>query len=130
MRPLLIALLAAAAPFAAPAQAPAQDSQADTPLAPGDAAGPWTLEASGHSVCVLGLSRSRTGGGAYGLHVPADCADVLPPGVTGWAPTSDGMSLVTAEGRTIRFERWSNSLLVAGEGSGLNLALRRGAGEG
>jgi hypothetical protein len=130
MRSLLIALLAAAAPLAAPVQAPAADNQAGTPLTPADAAGPWTLSSSGHSVCVLGFSRARAGAGTFRLHVPAQCAGVLPSGVTGWAPASDGMDLITADGRTIPFERWSNSLLVAREGSGLDLQLRRGAGEG
>lgn len=130
MRSLLIAVgLAAAAPLAAAVPAAAADNQAGTPLTPGDAAGPWTLESAGRSVCVLGLARSKTGAGVYGLRVPSDCGGVLPPGVVGWAPASDGMSLVTADGRAIPFERWSNSLLVAGQGTGLNLQLRRGAGE-
>lgn len=129
MRSLLIALLAAA-PLAVPAQAPARDNQAGTPLTPADAAGPWTLASGGRSVCVLGFSRARAGAGTFRLQVPAQCAGVLPSGVTGWAPASDGMDLVTADGRTIPFERWSNSLLVTPANGGFDLQLRRGAGEG
>jgi hypothetical protein len=129
MRSLLIAFgLAAAVPLAASLPASAADNQAGTPLAPGEAAGPWTLESAGHSVCVLSLTGRKTSAGVYGLRIPSDCGGALPPGLTGWAPAGDGMDLVTADGAKIPFERWSNSLLVARQGSGLNLQLRRGAG--
>jgi hypothetical protein len=106
----------------------AADEQAGVPLAPGDAAGVWTLEAQGRSICVLKLGAEKTRTGAYKVDAPPSCGDVLPASLAGWWPDPDGMSLVDANGQSlISFGRWSNSLLVSHRSSGVDLQLRRGA---
>jgi hypothetical protein len=115
-----ILLLAGGAAWAA-------DEEAGVPLAPSDAAGPWTLESSGHSICVLKLGAERAVAGSYRLAAPADCGDALPAGLAGWAPAPGGMNLVGADGRTLLgFGRWSNSLFVSHRSSGEDVQLRRG----
>jgi hypothetical protein len=106
----------------------AADEQAGVPLAPGDAAGAWTLEAQGRPICVLKLGAEKTRTGAYKVDAPPSCGDILPAGLAGWWPDPDGMSLVDANGQSlISFGRWSNSLLVSHRSSGVDLQLRRGA---
>lgn len=123
-RPLLTALILAA-PLVTPAVA--ADNQAGVPLAPSDAAGPWTLEIQGRSICVLRLDKTKATNGAYAAKVPGDCSDALPAGVAGWAPAPKGMSLVGEDGRpVVRFDRWSNSLFVSKRSSGVDIQLRRG----
>ena len=90
------------------------DEQAGVPLAPGEAAGTWTLESQGRSICVLKLGAEKTKAGAYKVDAPASCGDALPSGLAGWWPDPGGMSLVDANGQSlISFGRWSNSLLVS-----------------
>ncbi|MDB5481110.1 MAG: Protease inhibitor Inh [Caulobacteraceae bacterium] len=129
MSPLVAAAgMAAAILLLASGLAAAADEQAGVPLAPGEAAGAWTLEAQGRSICVLKLGAEKTKAGAYKLDAPASCGDALPAGLAGWWPDPDGMSMVDANGQTlISFGRWSNSLLVSHRSSGVDLQLRRGA---
>ena len=111
--PLALAGLALApAAFAA-------DNQAGVPLSPAEAAGGWTVETGGHSVCMITLTAS------HGATVGNGCGDVLPAGITGWAPTADGMALTGASG-SLPFNRWSNSLFVSQRGSGFDVQLMRG----
>lgn len=108
-------------------QSPAADNQAGVPLAPSDAAGPWTLESGGHAICVVSLGAEKAGAGGFALKVPATCGDALPTSLAGWAPTADGMSFVGSDGQVlISFNRWSNSLFVSHRASGVDIQLRRG----
>jgi hypothetical protein len=119
--------LVSAVLVSAPWQALAADNQAGTPLAPADGAGPWTLESNGRAICVLNLGREKVGAASFALTVPTACGDALPANLVGWAPTTDGMSLVGAGGQSVvGFDRWSNSLLVSHRSSGVDLQLRRG----
>ena len=105
----------------------AADEQAGVPLAPGEAAGAWTLESQGRSICVLKLGAEKTKEGAYKVDAPASCGDALPAGLAGWWPDPGGMSLVDANGQSlVSFGRWSNSLLVSHQTSGADIQLRRG----
>jgi len=98
------------------------------PLAPKDAAGAWTLESGGRSLCVLKLSDQKAGKGGFAVQVPATCGDTLPAHVIGWSPTSDGMTLIGPDGQAlIAFNRWSDSLFVSHRSSGVDVQLRRGA---
>jgi hypothetical protein len=111
----------------APWHALAADNQAGTPLAPADAAGPWTLESGGRAICVLNLGKEKIGAASFALTVPMACGNALPTDLVGWAPTADGMSLVGAGGHSVMgFNRWSNSLLVSHRSSGADLQLKRG----
>ena len=122
---LVIAAFSGALLVSAPFAAFAADNEAGVPLAPADAAGAWTVESGGHSICTVDLSADKSGGG-YGLKVPASCGQALPGSPTAWSPTRDGMSLVGADGTsTIRFNRWSNSLFVSHQTSGVDIQLRR-----
>jgi hypothetical protein len=104
----------------------AADHEAGVPLAPAEAAGTWTLESGGHSLCRLTLSPDKAAGG-YGVQVPATCGDVLPTTPAAWAPTHDGMQFVGADGQALlAFNRWSNSLFVSHRISGVDIQLRRG----
>jgi hypothetical protein len=124
---LRYAVIAAAGWLLLPGFAAAADNEAGVPLAPSDAAGPWTLESGGGSLCTLTLSSQKAGGAGYGVSVPASCGDVLPPATAGWTPTGDGMSLNGADGTVlIAFNRWSNSLFVSHRASGTDLQLKRG----
>lgn len=129
MRPLLIALGLAAAAQLTPLAALAQPEQAGVPLTPGEAAGSWTVASGGRWVCVVGFTRTRTALG-YALRVPPACASVLPAGIAAWAPTPDGMSLIGADGGAIDFDRWSNSLLVSRQDSGVDISISRGTPNG
>jgi hypothetical protein len=107
--------------------AAAADNEAGVPLSPGDAAGPWTIESQGHSVCVIRLSAARSGPG-FGLRAGQNCGDALPAGAAGWKPSADGMAIISADGQTlIDFGRWSNSLFVSQISNGGNVQLKRGA---
>jgi len=126
MKSLLIAGLASALTLAAPALALAADHEAGVPLTPAEAAGSWTLESGGRSICVLKLDAQKTATG-FGVQVPASCGDALPAGLAGWAPAAGGMSLVGADGQPlIGFSRWSNSLFVSHRSSGVDIQLKRG----
>jgi len=130
MRTFVIAAgLAASALLGAAPTALAEDNQAGLPLAPSEAAGPWTLAAGGHDICVVTLSARKTGSAAYAAQAPASCAAGLPGAVAGWQPTADGMRFVSAGGAPLTaFNRWSNSLFVSHRASGVDLQLRRGRG--
>ena len=114
--------LLAGAPFAVLAA----DHEAGVPLAPAEAAGVWTVESGGHSICTVNLSAQKAGPG-YGAKASAACGDTLKGSPAAWTPTPDGMSLVDASGQSlIRFNRWSNSLFVSHTSSGVDIQLRRG----
>ena len=104
----------------------AEDHETGVPLVPREAAGSWTLESGGHSICVVRLGAEKSAAGAYRAEAQG-CGEALPAGVTGWTPAPDGMNLVDARGTTlIDFGRWSNSLLVSHRSSGEDIQLRRG----
>jgi len=104
----------------------AADEEAGVPLAPSDAAGTWSLESGGHTLCRVKLGTEKTAGG-YALQTPATCQGGLPAQAVAWTPTHDGMALVDASGTAlIRFNRWSNSLFVSHRSSGEDVQLRRG----
>ncbi|HEX4199243.1 MAG TPA: AprI/Inh family metalloprotease inhibitor [Caulobacteraceae bacterium] len=121
-----IALFAGAA-SAQDMNAMARD-QVGTPLAVSDAAAQgWTLETKGHGVCKVRLGAQMVSQGVYRADIPADCGQVLPSGVVGWRPVTDGAALVDGQGQVlIDFNRWSNSLLVSHQSSGVDIQLRRG----
>ena len=111
-------LAAVAALLSAPTFA--ADNQAGVPLSPGEAAGPWTIETGGHSVCTLTL-------GADHSVKAGNCGPTLSIAPSAWQPTGDGMKLIDASGQTVMgFGRWSNSLFVAHRASGEDVQLRRG----
>jgi hypothetical protein len=123
--PLIAAGLIGAGLLAAPVLAAAEDHEAGVPLTPAEAAGPWTVETQGRAICTVTLSGQKRGAG-YAAKATA-CGDTIPGSPVAWQPTSDGMALVGADGRTlIAFNRWSNSLFVSHRGSGADIQLRRG----
>jgi hypothetical protein len=106
--------------------AAAQDRMAAQPLAPPEAAGPWTLENNGRSLCVLTLGREKVSEG-YRLSAGDSCQRELPATPAAWAPTDRGMKLVGPDGQTVMtFNRWSDSLLVSPIQGENSLQLRRG----
>jgi hypothetical protein len=112
-------LAAVAALLSAPTFA--ADNQAGTPLDPAEAAGSWTVETGGRSVCTLTLGPDKS------VKVASPCGSLLPATPVNWAPTAHGMNLLAADGHTvIGFGRWSNCLLVAHRSSGGDIQLRRG----
>lgn len=122
-----VAALAAAILLSSGVALAAEDHETGVPLAPKEAVGSWTLESSGHSICVLKLGAEKAGAGAYKVEAPASCGGALPAGLAGWVPAPDGMNLVDASGQTlISFGRWSNSLLVSHRSSGEDVQLKRG----
>jgi hypothetical protein len=124
---LLAAGLAGALLVSAPRCAFAADNGAGSPLTPADAAGSWTLESGGRDLCVVRLGEEKAGDAGFAIQIPATCVGALPANIAGWAPTSHGMSLMGAGGQPlIGFSRWSNSLLVSHQASGLDIQLRRG----
>ena len=129
MRPLISAAgVAAAIALSANGVAVAADEEAGVSLAPSEAAGAWTLESQGRSICVLKLGAEKTGAGAYKLAAPANCGDALPAGVAGWSPSPDGMNLVDADGRTLIRLRpvETTTCLSPHQTSGVDVQLRRG----
>jgi hypothetical protein len=124
--PIAIAAFSGALLVGAPFAAFAADHGAGVPLAPSEAAGAWTVESGGRSICRVDLSAEKTAQG-FGLKVSPACGQAIPGSPTAWAPTRDGMSLVGANGQsTIRFSRWSSSLFVSHTSSGVDIQLRRG----
>lgn len=108
------------------AGARAADNEAGVPLAPGEAAGPWTLESAGRAICVIKLETARSGAG-YAAQSLSSCRSMLASDPAGWQPTHDGMRLVAADGGSLLgFSRWSNSLFVSHQASGADVQLRRG----
>jgi hypothetical protein len=130
MKPWLICsgIVALALVFRTPL-ALAADHEAGVPLAPSEAAGAWTLESGGRDVCVVTLGVTHVGAG-YSAKADSGCAGALPGDPVAWRPTADGMQLVGADGQSvIAFGRWSNSLLVAHQSSGVDIQLKRGAAQ-
>jgi hypothetical protein len=124
MRPWVIAAIAVT--LAGPALA--FDGEAGVPLQPSEAAGAWSLQTGKHdrTLCVLNLGQRRTNVG-YALRIRGDCGAALSAQPVAWAPTSDGMRLVAADGGTVlSFDRWSNSLFTTHTDSPVDLQLRRG----
>ncbi|HEY5409821.1 MAG TPA: AprI/Inh family metalloprotease inhibitor [Caulobacteraceae bacterium] len=118
--------LAAALCFAAALPAIAADNEAGVPLAPGDAAGPWTLQSAGHTICVVHLSDQKTPAG-FGMSASPQCGAALPQGASGWRPTHDGLAFTGADGQEVMsFGRWSNSLFVSHRSSAEDVQLKRG----
>jgi hypothetical protein len=90
-------------------------------LSPKEAAGAWTIESGGHSLC------TQTLGADHSVKAPGDCGGVLPAAPAMWRTTGDGMALTTGDGQTVLgFGRWSNSLFVSHRSSGEDIQLRRG----
>jgi Protease inhibitor Inh len=102
--------------------------QVGMPLAISDAAAQgWTMETAGHSVCKVMLGAQALSKDLYRVDIPAECGQVLPGGVAGWRPVTDGAALVDGQGQIlIDFDRWSNSLLVSHQSNGVDIQLRRG----
>jgi len=117
---LKLTLPLAAALFALARAALAADHEAGVPLSPAEAAGVWTVESDGHAICTVRLTAD------HAASVGADCGGALPPNITGWTATSDGMALTGAGGQTLTFNRWSNSLFVSRIGAGRDVQLMRG----
>ena len=133
MRPLIFAASVVAAILVG-RQASAQnspstaerDQMAGKSLAPSDAAGPWTLERDGRSLCVITLGSEKSGQG-YRVRGSDACQGALPATPAAWEPTDHGMKLVDGQGQTvIAFGRWSDSLLVSPLHGEQSLQLRRG----
>ncbi len=111
---------------ATPLTVSAADHEAGVPLAPSEAAGVWTVESGGRSICTVELGTAKVGAG-YGAKASGACGDTLKGTPTAWTSTRDGMSLIDATGQPlIRFNRWSNSLFVSHTSSGVDVQLRRG----
>jgi hypothetical protein len=125
--PLIAAGLIGAGLTAWPlAAAAAEDHEAGVPLTPAEAAGAWTVESQGRTICTVTLSAAKADSG-YGAKA-SGCGQAIPGAPVAWTPTSDGMALVGADGTTlIAFNRWSNSLFVSHRGSGADIQLRRGS---
>ena len=99
----------------------AADNEAGVPLNPTEAVGGWTVETSGHAICMLRLTEDHKA-------QAGNCGDVLPAGVAGWVATHDGMALTGADGQVLApFNRWSNSLFVSHRSTGVDVQLMRGA---
>jgi Protease inhibitor Inh len=125
MKPSILAAGAAAVLLRGVAIA-APDHMAGMSLAPSDAAGPWTLENNGRSLCVLTLGSEKVGAG-YRVSAGESCQGDLPATPAAWEPTDHGMKLVGADGQTVMtFNRWSDSLLVSSLHGETSLQLRRG----
>jgi hypothetical protein len=108
--------------------AAAADNEAGVPLTPAEAAGAWTVETGGHSICVLSLGVKKVAAIGYSLEIPSTCSEAVPTGAAAWAPAAGGMKLVSADGQTVlAFGRWSNSLFVSHRSSGVDIQLKRGA---
>jgi hypothetical protein len=103
----------------------AEDNQAGIPLAPADAAGPWTLEADGHAICTITLGKDK-GPNGFNVSAPDSCGDALPTGLAAWEPTRDGMRFIGEDGAAMNYGRWSNSLFVAHRSTGVDVQLKRG----
>ena len=97
----------------------AADNEAGVPLSPAEAAGAWTIETGGHSLCTLQL------GANHSVKAPGDCGGTFASAPTSWQSTNDGMALTGADGQTLSFGRWSNSLFVSHRSSGEDVQLRR-----
>lgn len=104
-------------------------AQAGAPLAPGEAAGPWTLQSKGGAICAVTLTARAAAGGAFDAKVGPQCLDAYAmTAVAGWKPTHDGLAFTDGSGGTVvGFNRWSNSLFVSHRASGADLQLSRGA---
>lgn len=85
------------------------------PMKPSDAAGGvWLVEAGGRTVCQLELSGRQSAPGIYRARIPSACADLLPPGLVGWRPVSDGLGLVDADDHVVLdFNQWTPRKLAA-----------------
>lgn len=112
--------------YSAPS-AQSADHEAGVPLTPSEASGAWTIESGGRNICVVTLGATRVGKG-YSAKAEPGCAGALPGDPVAWQSTTDGMQLVGADGQTlIGFDRWSNSLFVSHQSSGVDIQLKRGA---
>jgi hypothetical protein len=128
---LSIIVLAAAGLALGAGAALAADNEAGVPLTPAEAAGGWTLQSGGRAICRIDLMASKAGGAGYGARAADDCGGALPGAVAGWAPTGDGMALTSADGHVLlAFNRWSNSLFVSHQASGVDIQLQRGGPNG
>jgi hypothetical protein len=127
MNPVRYAVIGVFAWMTLPGLASAADHEAGVPLSPAEAAGAWVLNNGPDTpVCTVTLHAAKAGTSGFAADAPAACGAALPAGVTGWAPTGDGMALTGADGKVlIAFNRWSNSLFVSHRSSGIDLQLRR-----
>lgn len=117
---MIAAGVSAAGLLAAAPAALAEDNQAGVPLSPAEAAGAWTIKSAGHALCTVTL------GAAHTVKTSASCSAYFPTSPTSWQTTKDGMQLTSADGQSVAFQRWSNSLFVSHRASGVDIQLRRG----
>jgi hypothetical protein len=120
----------AAAFFASDASAQFGASHLDSigiPMKPGEAgAGPWTLSTGRKDICQLRFGTVRGEGGLYPADITPDCGAVLPPGIAGWKPVTDGLALVNAQGAIlVDFNRITSRDLVAPRSGAPFLELKR-----
>jgi len=103
----------------------AADNEAGVPLTPAEAAGSWSVESAGHTLCLVRLGAGKAPGG-YAAQAAPECQGALTAIPVAWTPTADGMALVDADGQAfLKFNRWSNSLFVSHRSSGVDVQLRR-----
>lgn len=97
------------------------------PMKPADAAaGPWALSTAGRTICEIRLGAARGPSGVYPAQIPAACGAVLPPGLVGWKPVTDGLALVGADGRSVvDFNQWTPRDLSAPRRGAPHLELSR-----
>ena len=103
----------------------AANNEAGVPLSPAEAAGDWSLESAGHTLCLVTLGAGQAPGGFSAKAAP-ECQGALSAWPVAWTPTPVGMALLDAGGQPgVKFIRWSNSLCVSHRSSGVDVQLRR-----
>lgn len=96
------------------------------PMPPNQAAGDWTLESHGRAICRIAFSGEKQASKIYGASLSRDCAPALPPGIVGWKPVTDGLALVSEDGRIlVDFNRITGTHLVSPASSGFDVELRK-----
>jgi hypothetical protein len=77
-------------------------------------AGPWTLQTRAGPICIISFSGEKLASGAYDADIPSACASALPAGVAGWKSVTDGLALVSVDGKILLdFNQWTPRDLVA-----------------
>jgi len=120
---LLIAGLAGALTLPAPV-ALAADNEAGVALTPAEAAGSWTLESSGRSICVVQLDAKKTPL-ASGFRF-RDMWRRSAAGLVGWAPRRRDEPGGRGWRRADRLQPLEQRLFVSHRSSGVDIQLKRG----